>query len=69
MAFNYQKLRGRIKEKGYTQGDVANTIGITPGTFSDKLNNKASFSTKEVDGICKMLGISNDEIGSYFFAE
>ena len=67
MAFNYQKLRGLIREKGYTQGDVAEAIGITAGTFSDKINNKATFSTNEVDSICRMLDISNDEIGAYFF--
>lgn len=67
MAFNYQKLRGRIREKGYTQGDVAEAIGITAGTLSDKLNNKATFSTNEVDSICRMLDIANAEIGAYFF--
>lgn len=67
MAFNYQKLRGLIKEKGYTQSDVAEVIGITAGTMSDKLNNKANFSTSEVDSICRMLDISNEEIGAYFF--
>lgn len=69
MAFNYLKLRGRIKEKGYTQSDVANEIGMTSGTLSDKLNNKATFNTKEVDNICKMLDIPNEEIGNYFFTE
>jgi transcriptional regulator with XRE-family HTH domain len=69
MAFNYLKLRGRIREKGYTQRDVANAIGKTTGTLSDKLNNKATFTMKEVDDICKLLDIPNEEIGNYFFAE
>lgn len=67
MAFNYQKLRGLIREKGYTQRDVAEVIGVTAGTLSDKLNNKANFSTSEVNSICRMLDIANEEIGVYFF--
>ena len=31
------KLRGLIAEKGYSQTDMANAIGITPKTFYEKM--------------------------------
>ena len=68
MTYNYSKLLGRIKEKGYTQSDVARGAGITSGTLSAKLNNKGKFTQQEMDDICRLLDISCDEIGSYFFA-
>lgn len=68
MAYNYQKLLGRIKEKGYTQRKLASNLGMNPGTLSAKLNNKSKFTQREMNGICKMLDISNEEIGIYFFA-
>ena len=66
--YNYSKLLGRIKEKGYTQNEIARIAGMTPGTFSFKINNKAGFTQREMDAIAMALDISNDEIGVYFFA-
>ena len=31
------KLKGLIVEKGYTQGDIAKEIGITPKTFYERM--------------------------------
>lgn len=69
MAFNYSKLLGKIKEHGFTQEDVAERIGINKATLNAKLNNKGNFTGPEMRNICKMLDVSKDEIGSYFFAE
>jgi transcriptional regulator with XRE-family HTH domain len=69
MAFNYSKLLGRMKECGFTQEDVADAICVNKGTLNAKLNNKGNFTAPEMDGICKLLGVSKDEIGAYFFAE
>ena len=68
MVFDYSKLLGRIKEKGLTQESLAKNIGITPGSMSEKLNNKANFKQKEIFAICRELDISVGEIGEYFFA-
>lgn len=67
MQFNYSKLLGRFREYGLTQKDVAIRIGIRPTTLSQKLNNKFSFTSDEIDAICKLLDIPNEEIGIYFF--
>lgn len=67
MEFDYSKLLGRIKEKGFTQESLAKLIGITPGVMSIKLNNQSPFKQKEIFMICEALDISISEIGEYFF--
>lgn len=67
--FDYSKLRGRIKEKGYTQEDVAKRIGIAESTLSLRLNNQALFVQDEIFNLVKMLDIPAEEIKSYFFEE
>ena len=69
MAFNYAKLLGRIRERGFTQKSLAKKIGINQGTLSEKLNNKYAFTMTEMDAISKLLGITKSEIGVYFFDE
>ena len=68
MKYNYSKLLGRIKECGLTQEQLAKAIGKDKSTISAKVNNQFSFNQKEMDDICRVLDISNDEIGDYFFA-
>lgn len=67
MAYDFSKLLGRIKEYGYTQESLAKAIGKDKSTLCSKLNNKGEFKAAEMDEICKLLDISNDEIGNYFF--
>ena len=67
MKNNYGKLLGRIKECGFTQEKLAKAIGKNKSTISSKLNGRFLFTSKEIDDICKVLDISNDEIGEYFF--
>ncbi len=67
MVFEYGKLLGRIREKGFTQAQLASLVGMTPGTFSLKLNNLAHFKQKEITDICEALEISADDVGAYFF--
>ena len=69
MAFNYAKLLGRLRERGYTQKSLAQAIGINKATMSEKLNNKYSFTMTEMGAICNVLGIPRREIGDYFFDE
>ena len=65
--FDYSKLLGRIKEYGFTQERIASEVGMSVSTLSFKLNNKASFSQKEIIKICYLLEIEFAEIGVYFF--
>ena len=67
MVIDYGKLLGRIREKGFTQAQLANLIGMTPGTMSAKLNNQAYFKQSEIIAICEVLDIPISEYGEYFF--
>lgn len=67
MVYDFSKLLGRIKEYGYTQETLAKAIGKDKSTLCSKLKNKGEFKTAEIDAICELLDISNNEIGSYFF--
>lgn len=67
MKYDYSKLLGRMKERGVTQEQLAKEIGITESTLNAKLNNKFNFKANEMDAICRVLDIPNDEIGAYFF--
>ncbi len=67
MQFDYSKLLGRIKEFGYTQESLARETGMTKVTMNLKLNNKAFFTQPEIERIRKILRITHDEIGAYFF--
>lgn len=67
MAFNYSKLKGRIKEVYNTQENFANAIGLSLTSVSNKLNNKIQWTQKEIDNACAALKIDDCEISSYFF--
>lgn len=67
MVFNHSKLLGRIREYGFTQETLAKSIGINVCTLNYKLKGKAYFTSQEIDKICELLSIPNDEIGIYFF--
>lgn len=69
MMFNYSKLLGKIKERGFTQTDFAQKIGMSPTTLSLKLSNKASFKQEEMKKASELLNIDTTEIGTYFFCE
>ena len=69
MAYNYRKLLGRIREYGLTNRELAEKIGITKGTLSQKLNGRYPFTTKDIDLICGTLDIPAADIGTYFFAK
>ena len=66
--YNYSKLLGRMKERGITQEQLAIELGKDKTTLCSKLNNRFQFKADEMDAICRVLDISNDEIGAYFFA-
>ncbi|WP_195264066.1 DUF739 family protein [Clostridium sp. 1001275B_160808_H3] len=69
MAFNYDKLRGKIVEKFGTQGNLARALGVSERTLSLKLNNKIFFSQDEITKISQLLNITLEEIQDYFFKQ
>lgn len=60
------KLRGKIAEKGLSQRDVAQALGISDATFYRKMKEK-KFDSSEISKMINVLEIENPiEI---FFAE
>lgn len=67
MAFDYSKLRGKIKEVFGTQDSFAKALGIGRVSLSKRLNNYLDFSQEEIDKAYKLLNLSKEEIPKYFF--
>ncbi len=65
---NSDKLKGRIKEKGKTQKDCADVLGIKPATFSQKINGIRAITLNEAEKLQRLLGITNEEFPIYFFS-
>ncbi|MEC1024399.1 helix-turn-helix domain-containing protein [Bacillus paralicheniformis] len=65
---NVNKLRGKIVENGMSIGELAKKIGIDRSTFYRKLNsNGETFSIKEANLICDVLGLTSEEATVIFF--
>lgn len=56
---NANALRGEIARRGYTQGDVAKKIGISPKAFSQKINGKRQFMMSEAEKMVALLDIKD----------
>lgn len=67
MQFEHSKLKGKIKEKGYTQEDVAKHINIAPSTFSTKINGSVFFNQDEIHQIAIFLQVPDEQYKEYFF--
>ncbi len=66
---DYSKLRGRMKELGFIQKEVAKYAKMTETTYSQKLNGHYPFKQSEIQSISTLLHIPANEIGTYFFTD
>lgn len=69
MKWNYNKLRGKIKEVCGTQDAFAEKLGIGRVSLSQRLNNILEFSQQEIYKSCDILNIPMSEITIYFFTK
>lgn len=69
MVFNYDKLRGRIKEKCGTQERFAQALGIGKVSLSQRLNNSLRFTQEEMHKACIVLEFEKEDISTYFFVQ
>lgn len=67
IVFDFNKLRGRIKEVYGTQTAFATAMLMNEATLSNKLNNNVEFSPKEIVRACLLLCIDLTEVKPYFF--
>lgn len=66
---DYSKLRGRIKEKNFSEKEFASLIGISAPTLSGKFKGITFFDTEQIKRAAKVLEIPCTDIYSYFFEE
>lgn len=64
---NYSKLKGRTKELGLLQSDVAKAANMNKSTYSLKLQGRYPFKQNEIDSIVTLLHIPLEQIGEFFF--
>ncbi|MGN0791354.1 MAG: helix-turn-helix domain-containing protein [Christensenellales bacterium] len=65
---NSELIKDRMREKNKTQRDIADALRLKTPTVSLKINNKRPLFLDEAEKIAKILDISDDEFGSYFFS-
>ena len=63
-----EKLKARMKEKGITQKQIADVLGVAPPTISQKLNGIRPMDLNEAKTIADELEIDSADFGIYFFA-
>lgn len=61
-------LRGLIAERGLSQSDVAEKLGMTPKTFYTKMSKKV-FDSDEIEAMIRMLQIPMERCTRIFFAQ
>lgn len=69
MSFEYNKLRGRIREKFTTQEEFAAALGMSSVTLSSKLNGHTFFTQPQIKKACELLSINPNEVSDYFFVK
>ena len=67
MSFQYNKLRGRIREICGTNEEFAKRMELSLATISQKLNNKSQWTQPEIFKAVDVLSIGIADIPSYFF--
>ena len=65
--YEYRKLIGRIIEFYGTRKEFARVIGISENSLSLKLTGKTNISREDIVKWSKLLNISPDEYGSFYF--
>lgn len=61
---NANKIKAKIVERGMTQGEVAEIIGISANSLSRKLLGKRDFLLSEVIALCSVLEL--EDPGEFF---
>ena len=65
---NTNKIKGRMKELGLTQADVAKYLEVAQPTMNQKINNVRPFDLEEAEKLSRLLKIDAGDFGLYFFA-
>lgn len=64
---NGNKIKGRMRELGVIQADVAKELNLAEASVSLKLSGKRPMDLDEAKKLADLLNISKEEFGAYFF--
>ena len=64
---NKQRLVDAIKARGLRLDFIAEKLGISRQTLSDKINNKKQFKLGEIQTLVKVLYLTPEEVDDIFF--
>lgn len=67
MQYDYNALKGLIREKFQTNGAFALAIGLSERSLSLKLNNEVPFKQPQIDKAAEVLNLRPEQIPKYFF--
>ena len=56
------ELEKLIRMNGFTKKEVAQRLGLSEQGFLLKLNNRSEFKASEIDAICRMLELENNDL-------
>lgn len=65
--FDYSKLKGYMAEKDITQDKLSQISNVSISTINQNLKYGKPFRVENIIEICRVLHISQNEIGYYFF--
>ena len=65
MKFNYNDLKQLIKDEGFTQGQIAEKLGVDRISLNYKLNGRYYFTAVEIVILADILDIK--DFRKYFF--
>ena len=66
---NYELLRRVMEKKGVLQKEMADYLGIKPGTWGRKMRGKSEFTLSEINKISEILLLENREVMLIFFGQ
>ena len=65
--YNYNKLKGLIKEHYDTQEAFAKALGIGITTLHSRLNGSTYFNQREIEKSKKLLSLDSTSVNEVFF--
>lgn len=65
----FKKLEDRIRDQGYTKGEICKELGISRQEFNSKLAGETDFTFDEMELLTKILCIADEEITEFLFSE
>lgn len=67
--FNYDKLKGKIREIFKTQNAYASWLGISEASLYEKFNSKSYFNQEQIAKTIEYFGLTDSDVYDYFFTE